>query len=63
MAETAFKELEKEIAIANHELSSKTEEIKDLNNKIEDVDEIDSKSVFVGNVDYSTSTDELRDFF
>lgn len=58
-----FEELENEISAANEELNSKNEEIKQLETKMQDVEQVDCRSIFVGNVDFSTSPDELREFF
>jgi polyadenylate-binding protein 2 len=62
-ANRAFEELEHEIESAENELSCKNEEIKSLEGKISEVDEVDHKSVYVGNVDFTSSTEEIREFF
>lgn len=62
-ANRAFEELEREIESAEHELSNRSDEIKTLEVKISEVDEVDARSVYVGNVDFTSSTEELREFF
>ncbi|CAG9317878.1 unnamed protein product [Blepharisma stoltei] len=43
--------------------SEDQEEAEDLDQKQSETDEIDNRSIFVGNVDFSASTEELRDVF
>mmetsp|Transcript_6621 Transcript_6621/g.11649 ORF Transcript_6621/g.11649 Transcript_6621/m.11649 type:complete len:156 (+) Transcript_6621:2271-2738(+) len=62
-ASRAFEELEREIESVEHDLSNRSEEIKTLEVKISEVDEVDARSLYVGNVDFTSSTEELREFF
>lgn len=62
-ANRAFEELEREIESVEHDLSNRSDEIKTLEVKISDTDEVDARSVYVGNVDFTSSTEELREFF
>lgn len=45
------------------ETSEEVEETGSQDPKQQEIDEIDNRSIFVGNVDFSASTEELRDIF
>ena len=59
----AFEEITKQINEAKEKLVLQNKEIKQIEMKVAEPSEVDSRSIYVGNVDYHASPSDLKEFF